>query len=333
MKAMVYTKYGSPDVLQLKEVEKPVPMDNDILIKVHAVSVNPYDWHHLRGAPFPLRFLSGLFKPKHKILGIDVAGRVEEVGGNVQQFQPGDEVFGDLSECGHGGFAEYVCVAEHAPVVQKPTSMTFEEAAAAPMAAVTALQALRDHGKIQPGQRVLINGASGGVGTFAVQLAKSYGAEVIGVCSSKNTETVRSIGADQIIDYTQEDFIAGGRRYDLILDAVGNIPISKYRHALSPKGIGIMVGYTAPAVLFQVVFLGSWIPKSRGVKVGTMVTKPNQEDLTLVKTLLEAGKLKPIIGRRYRLHEVPDAIRYLEEGHARGKVVVTVVHDDESGQP
>lgn len=240
MKAVVYTKYGPPDVLELKEIEKPIPKDDEVLIKVHGASVNSWDWDLLRGTPFLNRLFFGLLKPKYKILGADIAGRVEVVGRNVKQFLPGDEVFGDLCECGWGGFAEYVCARENA-LALKPASMTFEEVAAVPQAAVMALQGLRDQGQIQPGQKVLINGAGGGVGTFAVQIAKSFGAEVTGVDSTSKLDMMRSIGADQVIDYTQEDFTQNGQRYDLILDAAAYRSIFDYKRALSPKGIFVVV--------------------------------------------------------------------------------------------
>jgi len=324
MKAIVCTKYGPPDVLQLKEVEKPVSKDNEVLIKVHAASANAYDWHMLRADPFLVRLMGGgLLKPKNKIPGVDIAGRVEAVGRNVRQFQPGDEVFGDLSACGNGGFAEYVSVPENA-VALKPARMTFEEAAAVPMAAVTALQGLRDKGQIQPGQKVLINGASGGVGTFAVQIAKWFGAEVTGVCSTRNLDMARSIGADKVIDYTQEDFTQNGQRYDLILAVNGYHPISAYKRALRPKGIYVMAGGST-AQIFQALLLGPWMSKTGSKKMGALSAKPNQKDLVFIKELLEAGKVVPVIDRRYPLSEVAEAIRYLEEGHARGKVVITIL--------
>ena len=323
MKAMVYTKYGPPDVLELREVEKPLPKDDEVLVKVHAASVNAADWHFLRGKPFLMRLMGfGLLKPKNKILGSDIAGRVEAVGRNVKQFQPSDELFGDLFECGRGGFADYVCARENA-LVLKPANISFEEAAAVPMAAVTALHGLRDKGKIQPGQKVLINGASGGVGTFAVQIAKSFGAEVTGLCSTRNLDIVRSIGADQVIDYTKEDFTQNGQRYDLILAANGYHSILDYKRALSPKGTYVTTGGSM-AQLFQAVLLGPWISMTGSKKMGNLLSKPNQKDLIFVKELLEARKVKPVIDRRYTLSEVPEALRYLEEGHAQGKVVITV---------
>jgi len=329
MKAIVYHKYGSPDVLELKEVEKPTPKDNEVLVKVHAASLNAYDWHLLRADPFLVRLMGGgLLKPKNKILGADIAGRVEAVGRNVKQFQPGDEVFGDISGCGSGGFAEYVSVPENA-LALKPANMTFEEAAAVPMAAVTALQGLRDKGKIQPGQRVLINGASGGVGTFAVQIAKSFGAKVTGVCSTKKLDMVRSIGADQVIDYTQEDFTQNEQRYDLIIAANGYHSLSDYKRALSPKGIYVMTGGSM-AQVFQAMLLGPWISMAGSKKMGALSSRPNQKDLVFMKELLEAGKVVPVIDRRYPLSEVAEALRYLEEGHARGKVVITLEHNNKT---
>jgi NADPH:quinone reductase-like Zn-dependent oxidoreductase len=323
MKAIVYTQYGAPsDVLQFKEVEKPTPSDNEVLIKVHAASVNVADLHYLRADPFLIRLMSGLLKPKNTILGADIAGQVEVVGKNVKQFKPGDAVFGDISACGWGGFAEYVCASEHA-LVLKPTNISFEEAAAVPMAAVTALQGLRNKGQIQPGQKVLINGASGGVGAFAVQIAKSFGAEVTAVCSTRNVDMVRSIGAAHVIDYTKEDFTKNGQRYDLILAANGYHPILAYKRALSPRGVYVMTGGST-AQMFQAMLLGPWISMTRSKKMGNMIAKPNNKDLAFMKELLEAGKVTPVIDRCYPLSEVAEAIRYLEEGHAQGKVVITV---------
>src|SRR5512133_551950 len=271
MKAIVYTKYGSPDVLELKEVEKPIVKDNDVLVKVYAASVNAADWHLLRADPFLVRLMTGLFKPKYPVLGADIAGRVEAIGSGVTQFKPGDEVFGDISACGWGAFAEYASASENA-LVLKPTNLSFEEAATVPLAAITALNGLRDKGNIQPGQKVLINGASGGVGTFAVQIAKSYGAEVTGVTSTRNLDMVRSIGADHVIDYTKEDFTQNGQRYDLIFDAVGNRSVSDYQRALSPNGICSVAGFTSLSRLFQIMVLG-------GKKVGLMETaKGNKKD-------------------------------------------------------
>jgi len=321
MKAIVYERYGSPDVLELKEVEKPVPKDNEILIKVYAASVNDWDWGLLRGKPFVNRLLFGLLKPKIKILGVDIAGQVEAVGRNVKKFQPGDEVFGDISGCGWGGFAEHVCALENA-LSLKPASITFEEAAAVPQAAVLALQGLRDKRQIQPGQKVLINGAGGGAGTFAVQIAKSFGAEVTGVDSTSKLDMMRSIGADQVIDYTREDFTKNGQCYDLILDFAAYHSIFDYKRALSPRGIYVMVGGSS-ARIFQVMFLGPWISMTGSKKMGILMHKPNK-DLAFMKELFEAGKVIPIIDRRYPLNETAEALRYFGEGHARGKVVITV---------
>jgi NADPH:quinone reductase-like Zn-dependent oxidoreductase len=316
MKAMVYTKFGPPDVLQLKEVEKPIPKVDEILIKVHAASANAYDWRHLRADPFLIRFMgAGLLKPKHKILGADIAGQVEAVGGNVKQFQPGDEVFG---EGGYGGFAEYVCVDENRFVL-KPAHLAFEEAAAVPMAALTALQGLRDKGQIQARQKVLINGASGGVGTFAVQIAKSFEAEVTGVCSTAKMDLVRSIGADHVIDYTQEDVTKNSQRYDLIFDIAAYRSISEYKRILSSRGIYVLAGGSL-ARIFQLMLISM-----TGVKnMRLIVENANQKDLLVILELLKVGKVKSIIDKRYPLNETAEALRYLEEGHARGKVVITM---------
>ncbi len=322
MKAMVYHTYGSPEVLKLEEIQKPIPKDDEVLVKVHAASVNAADWHLLTADIFLVRLMGGgLLKPKDTRLGADIAGRVEAVGRNVKQFRPGDEGFGDIS---HGSFAEYVCAHEDA-LALKPAKMTFEQAVAVPLAAFTALQGLRDKGQIKLGQKVLINGASGGVGTFAVQIAKSFGTEVTGVCSTRNVDLVRSLGADHVIDYMQEDFTKNGQRYDLIFDAVGNRSVSDYKRALSPNGICAVAGFTTLPHLFQVLVLGSWVSRTGSKKIGQMETaKPNQKDLVFMKELLETGKVVPVIDRRYPLREVPEAIRYLEEGHAKGKVVITM---------
>ena len=328
MKAIVHTKYGPPDVLQFKEVEKPSPKDGEILVKIQAASVNTLDL--AMRDPFLARIITGgLLKPKDQRLGVDLAGRVEAVGSTVTQFQPGDEVFGR----GLGAFAEYVCVREDA-VVLKPTTMTFEAAAAVPVAALTALQGLRDKGQIQPGQKVLIHGASGGVGTFAVQIAKAFGAEVTAVCSTRNVDMARSMGAEQVIDYTQEDFTRNGQRYDLILAVNGYHPIFAYRRALRPTGVYVMIGASKAHIyqaLLQALFLGPLISRTGRQKMGFMgIAKINQQDLVFVKELLEAGKVVPVIERSYPLGETAEALRYLEEGHARGKVVITVDQDDNS---
>jgi NADPH:quinone reductase-like Zn-dependent oxidoreductase len=323
MKAAIYTRYGPPDVVQVTQVEKPVPKDGEILINVRAASVNPLDWHFMRGLPYLVRLMAGLGKPKDTRLGVDVAGRVEAVGKNVTQFKPGDEVFGSC----RGAFAEYACTAETG-LFKKPNTVTFEQAASVPVAAYTALQGLRDAGQIQPGQKVLINGAAGGVGTFAVQIAKSFGADVTAVCSTRNVEMVRSIGADRVIDYTKEDFTQGGQRYDLFFDAVGNHSLFASRRVLNPRGIYIpaggstdrwMIGPLGRALTTLVV---SWFVSQKLVIF--FLAKPRQADLATMHDLMKSGKLTPVIDRRYPLSEVPEAIRYLEQGHARGKVVITL---------
>jgi NADPH:quinone reductase-like Zn-dependent oxidoreductase len=322
MKAIVYRRYGPPDVLQLEAVPKPVPGDKEVLVRVHAASANPADWHVMRADPAFIRLMAGLRKPKFRILGADIAGRVEAIGKYVQQFQPGDEVFGDVSQSGFGAFAEYAAVPESA-VVRKPAGMPFEEAAAVPLAALSALQGLRDKGRIQPGHRLLINGASGGVGTFAVQIAKAFGAAVTGVCSTRNVDLVRSLGADQVIDYTREDVTRRPERYDLILDAAAFRSVWDYRRVLNPQGIYVMVG-GATARMFQLLLRKPWGAMTGSMKMELLLSRPNQKDLLVLRDLIEAGKLVPVIDRRYQLSEVPEAIRYLEQGHARGKVVITV---------
>jgi NADPH:quinone reductase-like Zn-dependent oxidoreductase len=321
MKAAVYTMYGPPDVVQITEVEKPVPNDNEVLIKVRAASVNPLDWHFMRGLPYPVRLMAGLRKPKFTQLGMDVAGRVEVLGRNVMQFKSGNEVFGTC----RGAFAEYACASESA-LVMKPKNMTFAQAASVPIAAFTALQSLRDKGHIQPGQKVLINGAAGGVGTFAVQIAKSFGADVTGVCSTRNVEMVRSIGADRVIDYTQEDFTRSGQRYDVLLDCVGNHPLSACSRELNPKGTCIMAGSEAGRWMIGAFARAITAPLLSGFasrKIVGILARANKEDLTTMRVLMETGKVTPVIDRRYNLSEVSEAIRYLEAGHARGKVVIT----------
>jgi NADPH:quinone reductase-like Zn-dependent oxidoreductase len=326
MKAMVFTKYGTPDVLELKEVDKPIPRDDEVLIKVCAVSINDWDWNLLQGIPFINRLLYGLLKPKKKILGSDIAGRIEAVGKNVDQFQPGDEVFGDLSG-DWGGFAEYVCARENA-LALKPAGMTFDEAAAIPQAAMLAIQGLRDKGQIRQGQKLLINGAGGGVGTFAVQIAKLYGVEVTGVDSSGKLDMLRSMGFDQVIDYTQEDFTKNGQCYDLILDVKTNRSIFDYARALSPNGIYVTVGGSM-ARLFQALILGPWISMISKKKIRIVGLKPNK-DLAYMIELFEAGKVKPVIDGPYKLSEVPEAIRYFGEGNHKGKVVITLEHNNET---
>ncbi len=326
MKAIVFTEYGSPDVLRFEEVETPTPNDDQVLVNIHASSVNAGDWHILRGDPALVRLMFGLRKPNIAILGADIAGRVEAVGANVRQFKPGDEVFGDISGCGFGGFAEYVCVPETA-LAPKPEGLSFEQAAAVPTAAVTALQSLRDKGKIQAGQNVLINGASGGVGTFAVQLAKHFGAEVTGVCSTRNIDKVRALGADHVIDYTQEDFTKSEKQYDLIHAANGHQSIWAYKRALASKGRYVMSGGEM-AQMWEAMLLGPLLSIFSGKSMGNVLVKPNQDDLMLMKELLEAGDVVPVIDRRYTLREVPDAIRYMEDEHAQGKIVIAMDHAD-----
>jgi NADPH:quinone reductase-like Zn-dependent oxidoreductase len=328
MKAIVYTKYGMPDVLQLKEVPKPVPRDGEVLVKVHAASVNSWDWDLVRGKPFLTR-LSGLLTPKHNILGADIAGQVEAIGPNVAQFKPGDAVFGDLSACNWGGFAEYVCAPEHA-LALKSAGMTWEEAAAIPQAATLALQGLHYKGQIRKGQTVLINGAGGGVGTFAVQMAKLWGAEVTGVDSTGKLELLRSIGADHVIDYTKENFTEMGLRYDFILDVVGTRSMYDYRRALNPGGTYVMIGGSTNRI-FQLLFLGAWFSRAEkhdagqeDQKMGLLMHKPNTSDLAIIKALFETGKVLPVIGMRYTLQEVPEAIRCLGKGQALGKLIINL---------
>jgi len=321
MKAIVYTQYGPPDVLQLKEVEKPTPNENQVLIKVHAASVNAVDYRVMRAEPILLRpMIGGLLRPKNPRLGSDLAGRVEAVGENVKQFRPGDEVFG----CRNGAFAEYVCAREGA-LALKPDNISFEEAAAVPVAALTALQGIRYAGGIRPGQKVLIQGASGGVGTFAVQLAKSFGAEVTAVCSTRNLDMARSIGADHVIDYTQENFTRNQQRYDLIFAINGYHSLFDYQRALGPQGIYVCAGGTLPQ-FFQAMLLGSLMSRNGGKKMGSMgIAKVNQEDLVFLGELLKAGKIAPVLDPSYPLSEIAEAFRYIEEKHAQGKVVITVV--------
>jgi NADPH:quinone reductase-like Zn-dependent oxidoreductase len=326
MKAIVRCDYGLAN-LKLEDIEKPVPNDDQILVKVHAVSVNPYDWHFVEGTPYVMRAMGiGLRKPKDIRLGVDFAGTVEAVGKNVTQFKPGDEVFGGRD----GAFAQYLCRRAVGAVALKPAGLTFEQAASINIAGITALQGVRDKGKIQPGQKVLINGASGGVGTFAVQLAKSFGAEVTGVCSTRNIELVQSLGADHVIDYTKEDFTKGDQKYDVILDNVANHSLSECRRVLTPNGIYVMIGGGGAKEQGFVGALGKALNAavySRFVKqkMGMMMANPSTNDLTLLADMMQSGKIKPVIDRTYKsLSEVPDAIRYLEQGHARGKVVITV---------
>ena len=325
MKAIVCTKYGPPeDVLELKEVEKPTPKDNEVLVKVLAATVNTADWAYVRGKPFMIRLMGqGLLKPKYQIIGSDMAGRVEAVGKNITQFKPGDEVFATLGDCGFGAYAEFVSVPleRKQDLTLKPSNISFEQAATVPQAAVVALQGLRDKGQIQSGQKVLINGASGGNGTFAVQIAKYFGAEVTGVCSTKKMDMVCSIGADHVIDYTQEDFTKKGQQYDLILDVVANRSVSDYAHVLTPKG-----NYVAVAFKPNALFLGPLISMRTGKNITQLSHQPKVEDLKLIKELIEAGKVVPVIDRTYPLSEVANALRHYGEGHPSGKVVITMEH-------
>jgi NADPH:quinone reductase-like Zn-dependent oxidoreductase len=316
MKAYVWEKYGPPETLSMAEVEQPAPGDGEVLVRVLAVSVNPADWHSLRGKPMFSRVTLGLLRPKHEILGGDIAGRVEAVGGGVTRFEPGDEVYADLLEHGYGGFAEYVSVPVEAMSL-KPANLSFEEAAAVPTAGGTALQGLRHHGDIQPEQKVLVNGASGGVGTFAVQIAKSYGAEVTGVTSTRNLDLVSSLGADHAVDYTTTDFVRTGRRYDLILDTIGNRSVPDLRRALAEGGKAVVTGFTSVVRLMSTSLRG-------GKDVAMVSAHVAAKDLEVLSELIEAGKVRPQIDRRYPFAEIPAAIAYLEQGHARGKVVAAV---------
>jgi NADPH:quinone reductase-like Zn-dependent oxidoreductase len=323
MNAIAQSEYGSPDVLSLQTVEKPVANDHDVLVRVHASSVHAGVWHMMRGTPFLIRLIfGGLLKPKYPILGNDIAGRVEAVGKAVTQFQVGDEVFGDLSESGFGAFAEYVCAPETA-LALKPANLTFEEAAAVPTSALAALQALRDMGQVQPGQQVLVNGASGGVGSFAVQIAKVLGAEVTGVCSTRKVEMVQFLGADRVIDYTQTDITQSGQKYDLIIDAAAYRSVADFLPALTPEGTYVMVGGSTPR-FFQAMLLGGWLTRKTAQSVKSLASKPNQADLIALKELIEAGQIAPVIDRTYPLSEVPDAIRYLEDRQVKGKVAIRI---------
>jgi NADPH:quinone reductase-like Zn-dependent oxidoreductase len=326
MKAIVHYNYGSPDVLHCEDIAKPTPGDDDVLIRVRAASANPADWHFMRGEPYLLRLMTGLRKPKSTRLGTDLAGKVEAVGNNVTRFHPGDEVFGTC----RGSFAEYVCAGENT-LALKPTNITFEQAAATPLAALTALQGLRDKGRIQSGQMVVINGASGGVGTFAVQIAKSFGADVTGVCGTRNVELVRSIGADHVIDHTKRDFTRGTQHYDLVLDCVGDHSLAECKRVMSARGTYVGIG--GPAGRWMVGPLARMLTApllSRLVSQNLvlLLASINKDDLIALKELIEAGKLTPVIDRRFTLTEVPDAIRYLEAGHACGKTVITVEHNN-----
>jgi NADPH:quinone reductase-like Zn-dependent oxidoreductase len=321
MKAIVYTKYGPPDVLQLTEVEKPAPKENQVLVKIVAAAANPLDWHGMRGEPFLARLGGGLRRPKDPRLGADIAGRVEAVGKNVTEFKPGDEVFGAV---GAGGFAEYVCTREK-NLALKPGNISFEAAAATPVVGFTAIQGFRHAGGIRAGQKVLVNGAAGGIGTFAVQFARSCGAEVTGVCSTRNLDLVRSIGADHAIDYTREDFTRNVQCYDLIYDAIGNRSVFAYRRALKPGGVCVIAGFTSLLRLFEHMIMGPWVSRRGDKKVSMMgISNADKNDLIMIKELLETGKVVPFIDRRYPLSETAEAIRYLETLHARGKVIINI---------
>lgn len=320
MQAILFENYGSPDVLQLQEVAKPTPKENELLIKVQAASANPLDWHKMRGAPVLVRLTDGLLKPKNNRLGADVAGVVEAVGSGVTSFKPGDAVFG---EGGGGSFAEYVCAPERV-FVPKPDNISFAEAAAVPVAALTALQALRDSGKVQAGHQVLLNGASGGVGTFMVQLGKFYKAEVTAVSSTRNLDLVKTLGADHVIDYTREPITSRGQKYDLVLDNVGNLTAAQFRQLLKPQGIGVMVGFTTIGRMLGNIVAGRWSALRGGPSLSSMLAHANKADMQLLHDLLAEGVLKPVIDRSYALAETAEAIRYLETSRARGKIVITV---------
>lgn len=322
MKAIINTTYGSPDVLRLVELETTTPAADEVLIRIHAASVNAYDWHLLRADPFLVRLSMGFFRPRNPMLGADVAGQIVAIGRDVTQFKPGDEIYGDLSACGNGGFAEYVAVPEKY-VARKPASLTFEQAAAVPMAAVTALQGLRDVGSVQPGHKVLINGASGGVGTFAVQIAKALGAEVTAVCSTSKIDLTQSLGADHVIDYAKEDFTRNGRQYDLILAVNGDRSLGDYERVLMPNGTYAMVG-GSNSQIFQALLRGPIKSRSGGKRFTTVSAKPNQADLEVMNDLIETGRVRPVVDRCYPLSETAEALRYVEAGHARGKVVITI---------
>jgi len=326
MKAIVYTKYGSPDVLQVKEVEKPLPNADEVLVKVHAASINSWDLDMLTGRPLEYRFFSGILKPsKTKILGCDIAGRVDAVGRNINQFHPGDDVFGDLCEGSWGGFAEYVCAREN-ELTLKPTAMTFEEAAASPQAGILALQGLCEKREISPGHKILINGAGGGVGTFAIQIAKSFGAEVTGVDSTSKLDMMSTLGADYVIDYTKENFTKNGKSYDLILDVKTDRSVFDYWRALDSNGIYVSVGGRSARIL-QLVIVGSLFSMTGSKKLTLMLHKPNK-DIEIIKELFESGKIKPVVDRCFPLSETPEAFEYFGEGHFKGKVVITVDHND-----
>jgi len=323
MKAIVHRCYGSPDVVRLEDIGKPIPKDDEALVRVHAASVNPLDWHYLEGTPYMVRIDSGFGRPENPRLGVDFSGTVEAVGKNVTRFKPGDEVFGGK----FGALAEYVAVREERAVALKPANVSHEQAAAVAIAAITALQGLRDKGHIRAGQNVLVNGASGGVGTFAVQIAKYFGAHVTGVCSTRNVELVRSIGADRVIDYTREDFTQGTQRYDLILDNVATHSLLDYKRVMTPNGVYVMIGSTDPGHWFGwlVKPVEAWLLSPfTSQKFGMILAELNKDDLATLAGLMQSGKVTPVIDRTYKLSEAAEALRYLERGHARGKVIVSV---------
>jgi len=321
MKAIVRHKYGSPEVLKFVEADKPAPKENQVLIKVRAASVNSYDWRNMKAVPFLVRTSGGLLKPKDMRLGADIAGIVEAVGSNATLFKPGDEVYGEVHT---GGYAEFVCASEKL-LALKPANVSFEAAAATPMAALTALQGLRDKGQIQPGQKVLVNGASGGVGTFAVQIAKYYGAEVTGVCHTRNLEMARSIGADHVIDYTKEDFSKNGQKYDLIFDVAANRSVFAYKRVLAPEGKYVLAGFSSMLQMIHILLLGSQLAKAENQEIGMMpMASTNNTDLAFISGLLESRKVIPVIDKCYPLDETAKALRHFEEEHARGKIIITV---------
>ena len=326
MRAVIYERYGSPDVLHLAEVEKPVPTDDQLLIKIHAVSINGSDREGLIGKPFYVR-AGGLLKPGHPILGSDIAGRVESAGKNNKEFKVGDELFGELPGY-HGGFAEYVCT-RGSTLALKPANLTFEEAAAIPQAGVIALQGIREKGQVKPGQKVLINGAGGSAGSFAIQLAKLYGAEVTGVDNAGKLDFIRSLGADHVIDYTRDDFTRNGKHYDLILDLIAHRSIFAYKRALRPNGTYFFVGGSV-AVLFQILLLGPWIKRTAAKNIRLLAVPQNRKDLIAITELCKAGKIVPVIDKRFPLNEVPEALRYVGEGYAKGKVVITVASNSKT---
>lgn len=324
MKAIVYTDYGSPELLHLTELSKPTPREDEVLVKIYAASVNSWDYDLIKGKPFLVRVFGGLLKPRHKTLGADIAGIVESVGVNVKHFRSGDEVFGDIAGCGFGGFAEYVCVPEKL-LASKSPAMTFEQAAALPQAGFLALQGLRFKGTIKKGQKVLINGAGGGVGTLALQYAKTEGAEVTCVDSSDKFDLLRALGADHLIDYTKEDYTRNGQQYDRILDVIAHRSVSDYSRALKPGGTFAMIGGSMGGLLLELMLLGSILPIFNGKKIGLMGYKPNRKDLEYFNQLFEEGKVVPVIDRCYPLHEVPAAFQYFASGHVKGKIIISVI--------